>query len=410
VKALRKTTLIVSLFLVGIVIVASVYGIYSAYLAAPSSPSTTPTPTSTGTTSTTPTESPVATATQKPTTKPTNAPATNPTVTPTPAPTSVTVTDGRGESVTIPLPVERIVSLDAGFTEMLCLMGAQNLIVGRTTAAITPPSILSVTTVGDSGYASNIEAILELQPDLIMCGTDLTVNPVAYQQLSDTGIPIFIADTAPQAVYPSQMTPEELYNSPTVIDHICGLMQNMTAFIGHEDEAEEFIDWAQSYNKLVKDRVAALAPDQYVKVFVDWYASPYRTFLDLWAYQAGGINIAENQTVYSPRLNPEFILEQNPDAIIELISSPTHNVNDFIAARNDILSRSELQGVSAVQTERVYVCDFYARRGVRCVVGYLYWATWLQPSLFADINPAAVNQELNQKFFGTSIAGTFAYP
>jgi iron complex transport system substrate-binding protein len=290
-------------------------------------------------------------------------------------------------------------------------MGAQNLIVGRTSDATSPPSILNVTLVGDNAYYPNVEAILELNPDLIVSDSALTYNPGPYQQLQNAGIPIYIADsTDPQPANPTKMTPEELYNTPTVIDYTCSLMQNFTSIVEHQDKVTAYTNWAQNYNQLVKDRIAALTPDQQVKVFLDWYSYPYYTFVNIGIYQAGGINIAENQTIYSPQLSPEFVVEQNPHTIIELILSPTHNINDFIAAKNNILSRAELQDVDAVKNGRVYISDFNARGGVRSVVGYLYWAKWLQPSLFPDIDPASVNQQLNQQFFGTPMAGTFCYP
>jgi ABC-type Fe3+-hydroxamate transport system, periplasmic component len=290
-------------------------------------------------------------------------------------------------------------------------MGVQSLIVGRTSDATSPPSILNVTVVGDNAYYPNVEAILQLKPDLILSDSALTYNTGPYQQLQNTGIPIYIADsTAPQPANPTKMTPDQLYKTPTVIDYTCSLMQNLTAVVGHQQQATAYINWAQSYNKLVKDRIAALTPDQQVPVFLDWYSYPYYTFVNIGIYQAGGTNIAENQTIYSPQLSPEFVVAQNPSVIIELILSPTHNINDFIAAKNAILSRPELQGVDAVKNGRVYVCDFNARGGVRSIIGYLYWAKWIQPSLFPDIDPATVNQQLNQQFFGTPMAGTYCYP
>jgi len=408
---LKRTTLVATAVILVVIIAASVYGAYNLL---DSSPSSSPTPSPSSSPTATPT--PSATATPSPTSSPTSTPSPTATPTqtstptPTPSPTSVTVTDGAGNTMTIPLPVTKIAALDGGVAEILCAMGAESLIVARTDGCTMPPSILSVPSFGENDYAPNVEALIELDPDIIFASSMLPYNPTSYEQLQNAGIPIYITDTtAPEPVNPFDMTKDELYNAPSNIDFTCGLMQNFTAIVGHQSEATEYIEWAQNYNKLVKDRIYTLSRDQLINVYLEWYGYG-RTFVTQSVYQAGGINIAENQTTYSPILSAEFIVEQNPSAIIALIYSPAHNINDFIAAKNDILSRDTLQNVDAVKYGRVYICDFYARSGVRSVIGYLYWAKWLQPSLFPDVDPATVNQELNQKFFGTSIAGTFAYP
>ncbi len=408
---MKRTTLVATAVILVIIIAASVYGAYNLL---DSSPSSSPTPSPSSSPTATPT--PSATATPSPTSSPTSTPSPTATPTqtstptPTPSPTSVTVTDGAGNTMTIPLPVTKIAALDGGVAEILCAIGAESLIVARTDGCTMPPSILSVPSFGENDYAPNVEALIELDPDIIFASSMLPYNPTSYEQLQNAGIPIYITDTtAPEPVNPFDMTKDELYNAPSNIDFTCGLMQNFTAIVGHQSEATEYIEWAQNYNKIVKDRIYTLSRDQLINVYLEWYGYG-RTFVTQSVYQAGGINIAENQTTYSPILSAEFIVEQNPSAIIALIYSPAHNINDFIAAKNDILSRDTLQNVDAVKYGRVYICDFYARSGVRSVIGYLYWAKWLQPSLFPDVDPATVNQELNQKFFGTSIAGTFAYP
>ncbi|MCW3995997.1 MAG: ABC transporter substrate-binding protein [Candidatus Bathyarchaeota archaeon] len=411
---MKRNTAIIAIVLVALILSATVYGTYSLYF---SNGSSSLSPTSTPNPIITPTQTPTSTSTSSPSNSPTSSPTATPTATassqtpsPTPTPTSVIVTDGAGNTMTIPLPVTKIAALDGGIAEILCAMGCQNLIVGRTESCTMPPSILSVKSYGENDYAPNVEALITLKPDIIFASSMLPYNPTAYQQLKNAGIPVYILDTTtPEPTNPFKMTKDELYNVPTPIDFTCGLMQNLTSIVGHQGEATTYINWAQNYNKLVKDRIYTLTPSQQVKTYLEWYGYG-RTFVTASVYQAGGINIAENQTVYSPTLSNEFIVEQNPSAIIALISSPTHNINDFIAAKNDIISRTALQNVDAVKYGRVYICDFYARNGVRAVVGYLYWAKWLQPSLFSDIDPGTVNQELNQKFFGTAIAGTFAYP
>jgi iron complex transport system substrate-binding protein len=39
----------------------------------------------------------------------------------------------------------------------------------------------------------------------------------------------------------------------------------------------------------------------------------------------------------------------------------------------------------------------------------LYLAKWFHPSLFEDIDPAAIHEQMIQKFFGVELDGVFAY-
>jgi ABC-type Fe3+-hydroxamate transport system substrate-binding protein len=104
------------------------------------------------------------------------------------------------------------------------------------------------------------------------------------------------------------------------------------------------------------------------------------------------------------------VIEQNPDIIIRAISSYEHAEADFIELRNEIMSRPELSGVTAIINDQVYIYDYVSRGGIRCIIGYLSWAKWCQPTIFEDVDIAAITSELNQKFFGTDIEGVFVYP
>jgi iron complex transport system substrate-binding protein len=326
-----------------------------------------------------------------------------------PGNSGVTVVDGAGNTVTVSLPVNRIVVLDGNLAEFLCLMGLQDSIVGRTDAQC-PSQLLNVPSVGEAAYSMSVEAILGLQPDLIIADSLLTYDMNgAYTQLKDANIPIYISQATPPPQNPLDMTSEELYNAPTGVDVVCSIMQDLSVIVGDKVRVDAFVTWAQGYNQLVKDRVATLSREQQTLTFIDWYDYPYSTWVYLDVYQAGGINIAENSTVYNPVLSSEVVVEKNPSVIIEIISSPSHDVNDFIAARNDVLGRQTLKDVDAVKNKCVYVCDFSSRNGLRSIIGYLYWAKWIQPELFSDIDLDVVSQELHQQF-GVSVAGTYCYP
>jgi iron complex transport system substrate-binding protein len=336
----------------------------------PSTPSTTTTPTPSASSSPTPAASSSPTPTATPTASP------SPTATPEPQPKNITIADGAGRNITLTVPVKRIISINNGLTEMLCALGVGDNIVGRDDSSTLPPYILNVTSVGSDSYAPNVEIILQLKPDIVFADSMLTYNDVAMKQLTDAGIPVFIAD-------PTDPEPTQ-HSNATIVDFSCNLMNQLASIVGNQEKADEYVTYVQYYNKLVQDRLANLTQSQKPTVMLEWYA-PYNTFVTPGLDQAGGINIAENQTIYAPVLSPEFVVEQNPSIIIYMISSPTHDVNDFKVARDQILNRVELSNVDAITEGQVYVCDWASRGGVRCIVGYLYWAKWCQPSLFADI-------------------------
>jgi len=81
----------------------------------------------------------------------------------------------------------------------------------------------------------------------------------------------------------------------------------------------------------------------------------------------------------------------------------------FQALRDEILSRPALGESKAVEEGNVYVIKntvLVARRPI----GLLYLAKWFHPSLFEDIDPAAIHTQMIQKFFGADLEGVFAYP
>lgn len=398
---MKKTTIIEVILIITIIILSSVLGAYNLLNIKPSTP--------------TPTTGPYSTInpSQEPSTSETSTPSTSsPSSTENPSPTETTpseikLLDARNASITIHLPLQRIVTLDSGLTELFVAIGLGDKIVGRDETSTTPASVLSIPVVGANSYEPNIEKIIELNPDVIFSDSMLCWNDGAYDQLDSADIPIYITDpirTKPATL--DDLKPE----TPTEVDTTCDLLQKLSVIVGNQEVVNKYVDFVQYYNNLVRDRLATLSRDEKPRVMIEWY-KPYMTFQTTGIYQAGGINIAENISVYAPVLSPEFVVQQNPEIIIRLISSPTHDQQEFKAARDQILARPELQTVDAVKNSQVYICDYSLRSGIHSVIGYIYQAKWCQPELFADLDPVAINQELEEKFFGNVLAGgTFVYP
>ena len=84
--------------------------------------------------------------------------------------TSVTVTDMTGREITLDAPAERVVALTASDCEILYALGAGDLLVGRGEYCDYPAEVLDVPSV-QSGYDTNIEQIIALEPQVLLMST-----------------------------------------------------------------------------------------------------------------------------------------------------------------------------------------------------------------------------------------------
>ena len=108
-----------------------------------------------------------------------------------PAGGTITIVDNTGAKVNMTLPVERIVSIIG--TEYICALGGQDKLVGRamlTTdeAAIVPSSVLELPEVAETSFKVNLEAVLELEPDLVIASEGLDDD--MRKTMEDAGVAV----------------------------------------------------------------------------------------------------------------------------------------------------------------------------------------------------------------------------
>ncbi len=156
-----------------------------------------PAPTTAPTDATAPTDTPTAaptpTPTQATTPEPTEAPTAEPTEPP-PAPGYPRdVVDLFGRTVTIPDLPKAIVAVSPTATELVYAVGGT--VVGRTQTVNYPPEALEATDVG-SAYQPNPEAMLALEPDLIVADYTIHIAPAVRDALEGLGVPVIYAGAA----------------------------------------------------------------------------------------------------------------------------------------------------------------------------------------------------------------------
>lgn len=313
---------------------------------------------------------------------------------------TLSVIDGTGANVSVALPVNRIISLDPSLTEIVCALGCESRIVGRDSSSVFPMSVTKIPELGEE-YNPNVEQLLELKPDLVIAGSMLTYNKEIVNQIEAAGITVFISDTTnPQPASDS---------NETTIDYTSDVVVKLGLILSGQDNATKIVNYMQQYKTLVNERLVGLTSSEEPKVYYEWFYE-WQTQVVPYISQAGGINIAAGESLFSPTLSAEYVAEANPSVIIRMISS-NHTIAEFQTARNEMISRPALQDTTAVKEGNVYVCDGKIADGLECVIGYVQWAKWLHPNLFGDVDPTAIHAQLIEKFFpNVTLLGVYAYP
>ncbi|MCW4034132.1 MAG: ABC transporter substrate-binding protein [Candidatus Bathyarchaeota archaeon] len=312
-----------------------------------------------------------------------------------PVPEFVIIEDVSGASINITLPVERIVVLNDGLAGVICALGGEDKIVGRPNGYEGyPRSLLEKPNAGDS-LTPNLEVILELEPDLVVTDTALYGSEEVLETLADAGIPMIMEDSG-------------------VPDRIATIVNNFGSVLENTKRATEINNIIQNYRDLIQERLQDIPVNERERFFLGfmdygWLTMTNGSVANDRLVECGGINIAANSTVMYPTLSPEYIIESNPDVIIVMAYGGS-NLETHQYARNQFLDNPVLSEVQAIKDNRVYTYNDCIGTGVQYPVGLLYFAKWFYPSVFADIDPSAVHQELIQELYGEEVDGVYAYP
>src|SRR5690606_30636251 len=105
---------------------------------------------------------------------------------------ALTLTDDSGQAVRLSAPAQRIITLTPHATELMFAVGAGQQVVGAVDYSDYPADAAKIPRVG--GYSGlNIEAILALQPDLIIYWPE--GNPAReIQRLKQLKMPLYASD------------------------------------------------------------------------------------------------------------------------------------------------------------------------------------------------------------------------
>lgn len=270
---------------------------------------------------------------------------------------SMTLEDDYNRTVVLDGVAERIVSVAPTTTELMYAVGAGNHLVGRDDYSDYPAEALDLPSVGS--FTLNIEAILGLEPDLVVC-SDL----VPQQQLS-----LITNESIPYFLFAAR-TMEDIYKDV----RLAGLIT------GHVQEADALAESLEARVEAVKEVTLAdgvSKPKVYIEYYPLWTYGP-GSFGDDLITLAGAENIAHEAGSEYPELTSEFIIAADPDIIIYTVGVMT------TTNATEISSREGWDQITAVEEGAIYSIDdnIMSRYGPRIVDGLEQLAQMIHPEIY----------------------------
>ena len=284
-----------------------------------------------------------------------------------PASTSVstlTFTDGLDREITLDSPAQKIVSLSPPITEMLFALGAGEQVIGRDAFSDYPEAAGALPDIGGGMGKYDLEAIVSLEPDLVIAGAINT--PELVQSLEDLGLSVYFL------------------SNPADIEGTFSALQTLGVLSGRSAEAGKLVSELSERTEAIKTLIldaTASKPTVYYELDASDPAKPYTpgpgTFYTALIENAGGENIGATLSGEWAQIGLEALLTIDPEVI--LLGDAMWGVTP-----ESVSQRPGWSALTAVKEGRVLPFDdnLIARIGPRQVDGLEALARILHPEVF----------------------------
>ena len=265
---------------------------------------------------------------------------------------------------------KRLVVTNSDALEMLIGLGAEENIVGISDAKIELffEKTKDIQLIGN-WRNPNIEAIINLKPDIV----------VTYKQWPEA------------AGFDDKLKPFNIAVERMDCYHLSEYasdVQRLASFLGKEAVADTIISDFNKIIDMIKIAVKDIEDKKRVYFeFSDFSALGPGTGGDDILTLINAINIAKDLVVQYPKISTEWLLEEDPDIIIKVITADT--ITDDMYQR--ILSRPGWERLNAVKNNKGYLILSDLCAGPRAMIGGLYIGKWCYPDRFSTIDPDSVH-------------------
>ncbi len=247
------------------------------------------------------------------------------------------VKDDLGRTVTLPVTIERAVSLAPSITESIFAAGGGDRLVGVTSFCNYPEEAKRIQKVGDT-VRPNIEAIVALKPQVVFVSTASQIETFTRQMESE-GITVFVSDPKDiEGIFSDIRRFGDLFSTSFVASATLNSLQTRIMDV----DAFKYEYRPTVFLQISKEPLFSIGKESFLTEII---------------YRAGGRSVTGDVTGGYPRLSKETAVSFDPDVIVLSDSEDNREVNEVF--RNS----------RAVKTGRVYRidADLISRPGPRMV-------------------------------------------
>ena len=209
----------------------------------------------------------------------------------------VKVTDDYGNTVRLPSPALRIVSLAPHLTELVYAAGAGKRMVGAVDYSDFPPPARELPRVGSDAHIS-LEAVLALKPDLVVAWP----NPGsvrAIDRLAELGLPVFRSE-------------------PRELEDVATTLERLGVLAGTASQAKQAATAFRERRHALEKRYASRPK---LRVFYQVWDRPLLTVNGAHVISkvialCGGENVFAALPLIAPEVDAEAVLRAKPEVLL----------------------------------------------------------------------------------------------
>lgn len=213
-------------------------------------------------------------------------------------------TDATGTTVSLSEEPERVVTLNPSAAQTMWEIGAEEKVVGLSKHAMNLEGADERGNISTADETINPEAVVELEPDLVLAPSSRMVSEELVEVLREAGLTVYF--------YPSAGSIDDVRERTLLTGQL----------VGECEGAVETVEWMDEELRIVEEALEGRERPDVLYVFFGFTAGS-DTFIHEIIEASGGTNVAAEVGISEyEQVNEEMVIQENPDWIVLNSNSP----------------------------------------------------------------------------------------